>query len=368
MPLTLDEIRAAPKVLLHDHLDGGLRPGTIVDLARECGYGRLPSSDPDAVARWLCRGANRGHLKLYLDAFQHTVAVMQTPDALMRVAAECAEDLAADGVVYAEVRFAPELHVAAGLTPDEVVTAVLEGFRIGSRGRGITVYALLTAMRTAARSLEIAELAVRHRDAGVAGFGIAGAEAGSPPTRHLDAFQLARRENFHITIHAGESFGLPSIWEALQWCGAGRLGHGVRIADDIQISPEGTATLGRLASYVRDRRIALEMCPTSNIQTGAAASIEAHPIRLLRQLSFRVTVNTDNRLMSGVSLSSEFHRLAEAFGYGWRDLEWLTINAMKSAFAHFDERLRIIDTVIKPGFASVRAASDAVVRMPGPVR
>jgi adenosine deaminase len=290
---------------------------------------------------------------------------MQTREALTRIAAECAEDLAADGVVYAEVRFAPELHVARGLTLDEVVDAVLAGFRHGSAGRGITVYALLTAMRTAARSLEIAELAVRWRDAGVVGFDIAGAEAGWPPSRHLDAFQYVARENFHITIHAGEGFGLPSIWEALQWCGAERLGHGVRIVDDIKITPEGTAELGRLAAYVRDRRIPLEMCPTSNVQTGAATSIEQHPLRLLRQMSFRVTVNTDNRLMSGVTLSSEFHRVAEVFGYGWGDIEWLTINAMKSAFAHFDERLRIINTVIKPGFASARAASDSVVRMPG---
>ena len=363
--LSIEEIRAAPKVLLHDHLDGGLRPATVVELAGEIGYDKLPSRDVDEVERWLRRGAHRGHLNLYLDAFQHTVAVMQTREALTRVAAECAEDLAADGIVYAEVRFAPELHVAGGLSLDEVVRAVLEGFRIGSAGRGITVYALLTAMRTAARSLEIAELAVHYRDQGVVGFDIAGAEAGSPPTRHLDAFQYAARENFHITIHAGEGFGLPSIWEALQWCGAERLGHGVRIVDDIQISPDGTASLGRLASYVRDRRTPLEMCPSSNVQTGAAPSIEEHPIRLLRQLSFRVTVNTDNRLMSGVTLSSEFATLAEAFGYGWRDFEWLTINAMKSAFAHFDERLRIIDTVIKPGFATARAASDAVVRVPG---
>ena len=268
---SLEEIRAAPKVLLHDHLDGGLRAATVVDLARNIGYDRLPSHDVDEVAVWLQRGASRGHLNLYLDAFQHTLAVMQTREALIRVAAECAEDLAADGVVYAEVRFAPELHVAGGLSLNEVVEAVLEGFRIGSEGRGITMYALLTAMRTAARSLEIAELAVRYRDRGVAGFDIAGAEAGWPPSRHLDAFQYVARENFHITIHAGEGFGLPSIWEALQWCGAERLGHGVRIVDDIRVTPEGTVELGRLASYVRDRRIPLEMCPTSNVQTGAAA-------------------------------------------------------------------------------------------------
>jgi len=374
--LTLDQIRAVPKVLLHDHLDGGLRPQTVLELARETGYRDLPGDNVEELTKRLTEGAHRGHLEIYLDAFRHTVAVMQTPEALRRVAAECAEDLAADGVVYAEVRFAPELHTERGLSLDEVVQAVLEGFRQGSAnqgsanqgsasqgsaGRGIRVYALLTAMRTAARSLEIAELAVRHRDQGVVGFDIAGAEAGWPPSRHLDAFQYIKRENFHITIHAGEAFGLPSIWEAVQWCGTERLGHGVRIADDIQISAQGNVRLGRLAAYIRDRRIALEMCPTSNVQTGAAPSIARHPLRVLRQLSFRVTVNTDNRLMSQVTLSSEFHRLAAEFGYGWSDVEWLTINAMKSAFAGFDERLHLIDTVIKPGFATARAMSDAVI-------
>src|SRR5580698_1385027 len=330
--LTLEDIRAVPKVLLHDHRDGGLRPQTVLELARETGYADLPADNAADLAKRLTEGASRGHLEIYLDAFRHTV-----------------------GVVYAEVRFAPELHTAGGLTLDEVVHAVTDGFREGSRGRGITVYALLTAMRTAARSLEIAELAVRHRDEGVVGFDIAGAEAGSPPSRHLDAFQFVARENFHNTIHAGEGFGLPSIWEALQWCGAERLGHGVRIIDDIRVaSGGGHASLGRLASYVRDRRIPLEMCPTSNVQTGAAKSIKDHPIGLLRELLFRVTVNTDNRLMSGITLSSEFHALTEAFGYGWGDIEWLTTNAMKSAFAPFDERLKIINLKIKPGFAAVR--------------
>jgi adenosine deaminase len=359
--LTLAEIRAVPKVLLHDHLDGGLRPQTVLELARETGYQDLPGDNAEDLTRRLTEGAHRGHLEVYLDAFRHTVGVMQTPEALTRVARECAEDLAADGVVYAEVRFAPELHTERGLSLDEVVQAVLEGFAQGSEGRGITVYALLTAMRTAARSLEIAELAVRYRDKGVVGFDIAGAEAGWPPSRHLDAFQYIKRENFHITIHAGEAFGLPSIWEAVQWCGTERLGHGVRIVDDIQISQEGAVRLGRLAAYIRDRRIPLEMCPTSNVQTGAAPSIALHPIRLLRQLSLRVTVNTDNRLMSQVTLSSEFHRLVTEFGYGWSDVEWLTTNAMKSAFAGFDERIRIINTVIKPGFATARAMSDSMV-------
>jgi len=355
MPLNAAEIRRAPKVLLHDHLDGGLRPLTVVELADQQGYRELPTADPAALAAWMTTTAHRGHLELYLDAFRHTVAVMQSEDALIRVARECAEDLADDGVVYAEVRFAPELHTEGGLSLDQAVKAVLEGFRRGSSGRAIRIYALLTAMRTAARSLEIAELAVRYRDQGVVGFDIAGAEAGNRPSRHLDAFQYVARENFHFTIHAGEGFGLPSIWEAVQWCGAERLGHGVRIIDDIRIpSDGGPPPLGRLAAYVRDRRIPLEMCPTSNVQTGAATSIAEHPIGLLAALRFRVTVNTDNRLMSGVTLSGELAALAEAFGYGWRDLEWLTLNAMKSAFAPFDERLAIINHVIKPGYADLR--------------
>ncbi len=358
---SLDALRRAPKVLLHDHLDGGLRPGTVVELAREYGYDRLPTTDVDALARWFVTGAARRDLVLYLEAFEHTVGVLQHRDALIRAAAECVEDLAADGVVYAEVRFAPEQHLQAGLTLDEVVAAVLEGFRLGSLGRFITVYALLSAMRTAARSMEIAELAVRWRDAGVVGFDIAGAEAGYPPTRHLDAFQYVARENFHTTIHAGEAFGLPSIWEALQWCGAERLGHGVRVIDDISRSPDGHYRLGRLAAYVRDRRVPLEMCPTSNVNTGAAPSIAEHPIGVLRRLRFRVTVNTDNRLMSATSMTQELDQLADAFGYGWDDFEWLTVNAMKSAFAHFDQRLLIINERIKPAYALLRAADTVTV-------
>ncbi len=349
-PPSLDAIRRAPKVLLHDHLDGGLRPATIVELADAAGYGALPTLAVDKLATWFRGGAHSGSLVRYLETFSHTVGVMQTADALARVARECAEDLAADGVVYAEIRFAPELHVERGLALDAVIEAVLDGLRAGSEGTGLTIRALVTAMRHAARSLEIAEAAVRWRDRGVVGFDIAGAEAGFPPTRHLDAFQYMQRANGHYTIHAGEAFGLPSIWEALQWCNADRLGHGVRIMDDITVKPDGDITLGRLANYVRDVRVPLEMCPTSNVDTGACASIAEHPIGLLRRLHFRVTVNTDNRLMSGVTLSSEFARLVDTFGYGWPDLSWLTVNAMKSAFIPFDQRLAIINNVIKPGF------------------
>ncbi|SCL36235.1 adenosine deaminase [Micromonospora pallida] len=351
-----EEIVQAPKALLHDHLDGGLRPSTIIELAAQVGH-ELPSTDPDGLGRWFVEAANSGSLERYLETFAHTVAVMQTADALRRVAAECALDLAADGVVYAEVRFAPEQHLEQNLTLDEVVEAVLAGFAEGSAlaaqaGTPIRVGTLLTAMRHAARSQEIAELAVRHRDTGVVGFDIAGAEAGFPPTRHLDAFEYLQRENFHFTIHAGEAFGLPSIWQAIQWCGADRLGHGVRIVDDITVGDD-RPVLGRLAAYVRDKRIPLELCPSSNVQTGAAPSIAEHPIGLLRELRFRVTVNTDNRLMSGTSMSREMALLVDAFGYGWKELQWFTINAMKSAFIPFDERLRIIDEVIKPAYAKL---------------
>ena len=352
---TVDRIRTAPKVLLHDHLDGGLRTSTIVELAEEIGYQALPATDPAELQAWMTRGASRKDLVLYLETFAHTVGVMQTQEALVRVARECAEDLADDGVVYAEVRFAPELHLERGLSLDQVVEAVQEGFRQGSDDRPITVRTLLTAMRTAARSLDIAELAVRWRNRGVCGFDIAGAEAGYPPTRHLDAFEHVRRENFHLTIHAGEAFGLPSIWEALQLCGAERLGHGVRIVDDIEVGPDGAAALGRLAALVRDRRVPLELCPTSNVHSGAAPSLEEHPIGLLARLRFRVTVNTDNRLMSGITLSHELANLVEAFSWGWEDLRWVTVNAMKSAFLPFDQRLELIERVIRPAYAELSA-------------
>ncbi len=350
---TTEEVRAAPKVLLHDHLDGGLRPRTVVELAAETGYDNLPTTDADELARWMVRGASRLDLTLYLETFAHTVGVMQTRDALERVAAECAEDLDDDGVVYAEVRFAPELHTEEGLRLDEVVEAVVAGFEAGSANRNIRIGTLLTAMRTAARSLEIAQLAIRHRDRGVVGFDIAGAEAGNPPTRHLDAFHLIQRENFHFTIHAGEAYGPPSIWEAVQYCGTERLGHGVRIVDDIEFDPDGTPRLGRLAAFVRDRRIPLELCPTSNVHTGAAPSIAAHPIKVLSDLRFRVTVNTDNRLMSATSMTREVMQLVDEFGFGWADIQWLTINAMKSAFIPFDERLEIINKVVKPAYGSL---------------
>jgi adenosine deaminase len=355
-----DEILRAPKVLLHDHLDGGLRPQTVLELAELAGH-RLPADDAESLGRWFAESADSGSLVRYLETFDHTVAVMQTEEAIERIARECVADLAADGVVYAEIRYAPEQHVSTGLTLDQVVGAVRSGFEAGmvDAGGRIVVRQLLTAMRHQARSREIAELSVAWRDAGVVGFDIAGAEAGFPPTRHLDAFEYLQRQNFHFTIHAGEAFGLPSIWEAIQWCGADRLGHGVRIVDDIKVDDDGRAHLGRLAAYVRDKRIPLELAPASNIQTGAAPSIAEHPIGLLTDLRFRVTVNTDNRLMSQTSMTSEMAALVDAFGYDLARLRWFTINAMKSAFLPFDERLAIIEDVVKPGYAALGAGDGA---------
>lgn len=358
MELTRELVARAPKVLLHDHLDGGLRPATVLELAAKTGHA-LPAGTEDELAAWFAESADSGSLERYLETFQHTVGVMQSVEAITRVARECVEDLAADGVVYAEVRYAPEQHVEQGLSLDEVIEAVAQGFAEGMdaartpSGERIVVRQLLTAMRHQARSREIAERAVAWRDRGVAGFDIAGAEAGYPPTRHLDAFEYLQRENAHFTIHAGEAFGLPSIWQALQWCGADRLGHGVRIVDDIEVADDGSVTLGRLAAYVRDKRIPLELCPASNVQTGAAASIAEHPIGLLTRLRFRVTVNTDNRLMSNTSMTEEMWALVQAFGLDLDHLRWFTVNAMKSAFVPFDERLDLIERVIKPGYAGL---------------
>ena len=348
-----DLVAKGPKVLLHDHLDGGLRPSTVIDLADISGYEELPSDNVEKLSEWFHEGANRRDLNLYLETFAHTVGVMQDEYSCHRVAKECAEDLAKDGCVYAEIRFAPSLFTMQKLSVHEVIEAVLSGFSEGSSGTNLTLRTIITAMRTSNDSKTIAEAAVDFRDKGVVGFDIAGREVGFPPTDHLEAFQLLQRENFHFTIHAGEAFGLPSIWEAVQYCGAERLGHGVRIIDDIELDASGNYILGSLASFIRDRRIPLELCPTSNIHTGAVQSLEEHPIGVLKDLGFRVTVNTDNRLMSNVSMTSELLSLNKTFGWNLDDFSWLTVNAMKSAFIPFDERIHLIEKVIKPGWKNL---------------
>lgn len=357
-PPTLERIRTAPKVVLHDHLDGGLRAETIIELAGEIGYTDLPADDPDELTSWMQRGANRKDLTLYLETFAHTVAVMQTKAGIERVAHECAEDLAADGVVYAEIRFAPELHTEQGLSLDDAIEAVLAGFATGTAGSELTIRAICSAMRHQNNSLEVAQAAVRWRDQGVVAFDIAGPEDGFPPDDHLLAFQYCHRENFHITIHAGEAYGPRSIWKALSYCGAERLGHGIRIIEDMTRTEDGERQLGRLAHYVRDRRIPLEICPTSNVNTGVVDTIADHPIDELIDLRFRVTLNTDNRLMSGVTMSSEMMALVDAFGYDWDRLRWLTVNGMKSSFLPFRERLQIIEHIIKPRYAPLEAWSN----------
>lgn len=364
---TFERIKQAPKVLLHDHLDGGLRPQTIIELADELGYTDLPATEPEPLTEWMMQGANRKDLRLYLETFAHTVAVMQTSQSIERVARECAEDLAADGVVYAEVRFAPELHNQRGMSLDDAIEAVLAGFKAGAAGTELTIRAICSAMRDANNSLAVAEAAVRWRDQGVVAFDIAGAEDGYPPDDHIRAFQYCQRENFHITVHAGEAYGPRSIWKAVQYCGSERLGHGIRIVEDISLVKRSEAgersaagatsepELSRLAHFLRDRRIPLEICPTSNVNTGVFNSIAEHPIDQLIDLGFRLTVNTDNRLMSGVSMSSELAALVDAFGYDWSRLRWLTVNGMKSSFLPFRERLKIIEQVIKPGYAQLEA-------------
>ena len=352
-----DQIKRVPKVLLHDHLDGGLRPQTIIDIANEIGYRALPTQDAGELATWFRESCDSGSLVRYLETFTHTIAVMQRREDIIRVARECALDLARDGVVYAEVRGAPELFTEKSLTMSDVVEATLEGYRQGiadaaAQGLTIAVYAILCGMRQNSRSQEVAELVVKYRDKGVVGFDIAGPEDGFPPSDQKESFDYLRKENAHFTIHAGEAYGLPSIWEAIQICGAERLGHGVRIIDDIDFSgPE--PKLGLLASYVRDRRIPLELCPTSNLQTGVAKTYAEHPIGALTKLRFRVTLNTDNRLMSQTSLSFEMAESVKAFGWDLAELQRVTINAMKSAFITYPERLKIIEGVIKPGYQKI---------------
>ncbi|MFZ4175874.1 adenosine deaminase [Streptomyces griseoincarnatus] len=354
-----DTIRRLPKAVLHDHLDGGLRPATVVELAEAVGH-TLPTTDPDELAAWYVEAADSGDLVRYIATFEHTLAVMQTREGLLRTAEEYVLDLAADGVVYGEVRYAPELNTRGGLSMAEVVETVQEGLAAGmakaaAAGTPVRVGTLLCGMRMFDRVREAADLAVAFRDAGVVGFDIAGAEDGFPAADHLAAFEHLRRENVPFTIHAGEAHGLPSIHQAVQVCGAQRIGHGVRLTEDIPDLTDGK--LGRLASWVRDRRVALEMCPTSNLQTGAATSIAEHPITPLKDLGFRVTVNTDNRLVSGTTMTREMTLLVEQAGWSAEDLRTVTLNAVKSAFLPYDERVALIRDVVLPGYDAALGSS-----------
>ena len=351
MPL---DLRTLPKVLLHEHLDGGLRPATVIDLALDIGYADLPTHDPEELGAWFHSGANRGSLPLYLEGFKHTSAVMQTRPALDRVAFEFIEDMYRDGVVYAEARFAPCFHRERGLTDEAIVGAVLDGLRRGEEKYGVKWGLIICAMRDRTDSLEAAELAVNFRHHGVVGFDLAGEEAGHPPKKHVEAFHAIQEANFYSTLHAGEAFGVASIWQALQICGAHRLGHATRLADDMTIVDGKIVKLGTLAQYVLDRRIPLEMCLSSNLHTGSVKSLAEHPFKMYFERGFRVTLNTDDRLMSDTSMTKEFQVAADCFGLGLADFEKITLNAIKSAFISFDDRIRLIYDVIKPGFAKAR--------------
>lgn len=354
MKLDQGLLKSLPKVLLHEHLDGVLRPQTVIELARHAHYTDLPTDSPQALSEWFFRGANQGSLAKYLEGFAHTIAVMQTEEALQRVAYEQAEDLSRDGIVYFETRFAPVFHMQKGLTHQQIVSAVLKGLERGRKDFGISSGLIICAMRNMNTSLEMAELAVDFRARGVVGFDLAGEEGGYPPKKHVDAFHYIQRENFNITIHAGEGYGKESIWQAIQYCGAHRIGHGTRLIDDIAVVDGKAVKLGDLAQYVLDKRIPLEICLLSNVHTGATPSLAEHPFKILYQEKFRVTLNTDNRLMSRTSMTQEFEAAAGAFGLSLADFEKVTINAMKSSFLPYAQRCDLIYSVIKPGYARVR--------------
>ena len=348
-------IREVPKVLLHDHLDGGLRPETIIDLAIKQNYKKLPTNNPAELADWFHRGANKGNLVEYLQGFEHTCALMQTKESLERVAYEMMEDMHNDGICYVETRFAPILHLEKGLHYDDVVSAVLEGLEKGKKDFGVGYGLILCGMRNMKKSLEIAELAVNYRNKGVVGFDLAGEEGGYPPKDHLDAFQFIQRENFNITIHAGEAFGKESIWQAIQFCGAHRIGHATRLLEDVIIDKNGeVVALGELAQYVLDKRLPLEICLLSNVHTGAVDVLENHPFSIFYKKKFRVFLNTDDRLMSDTTLTKEYLIATQLFGISLDDIEKLNINAMKSSFLTYEERLKYIYNIIKPGYQKVR--------------
>ena len=358
---TLDReiIREMPKVQLHEHLDGSMRPETVLALAARSGY-ELPASEPDQLARFVHAGASRGSLPEYLEGFRHTIAVTQNPEALEQVAYEFMEDQAADNVVYVEARFAPHFHTTEGLGLDGVMTAVLRGLQRGSREFDVGFGLIVCAMRNEDTNLSerLAELAVSYRQQGCVGFDLAGEEAGHPANHHLAAFQLAKRMDFNITIHAGESFGPESIWQALQYCGAHRIGHGVRLVEDITIYERKVIRVGTLAQYVLDHRVPLEFCISSNVHTGAVRSLADHPFPYFWDKDYRVTLNTDNRLMSNTTMTDEYLIAVEHFDLDFDDLEKLSINTMKSSFAPYEDRVKTIFGRIKPRFAQLRQEHD----------
>lgn len=369
-------IEQLPKVSLHDHLDGGVHPQTILDIAAEVGH-QLPADNAKDLKAWFEQAADSRALSTYLETFEHTLAIMQRREDLVRVAGEHALELAFDGVIYGEVRWAPELHTRGGLSMQEAVEAVAEGFAQGAAvarerlGKPVMVRQIICAMRQNNNSLEVAKLAVANRDIGVVGFDMAGPEKEFSLQQHQEALDYVAQNFLPITLHAGEAASLESIQDALIKGRALRLGHGVRITDDISITTLGEAgpdavtqgvdanqevmKLGHLAAWVKDRQITLETCPCSNLQTDAAAALESigraapadqlcareygqHPVALLFRSGFAVTVNPDNRLMSNTSVTKEFIKLHETFGFDWPDFFQLTLNAVDGAFMPIEQK------------------------------
>jgi adenosine deaminase len=326
--LTFEAIQRLPKTDLHVHLDGSLRISTILDIAHKNNV-KLPADDPEGLARAMHCGENTGSLVKYLEAFDVTLTVLQTQDALFRVAYELAQDAANENVRYMEVRYAPLLHTRKGLSHTRVVEAVLDGLRAAQIDHGITSNVIICGIRNISpeSSLEMAELAVAYKGRGVTGFDLAGAEYDHPAKKHREAFALIRKNNINITIHAGEAYGPESIEQAIHVCGAHRIGHGVRLRED-----------GDLLHYVNDHRIALECCPSSNVQTGAVKDLATHPLKLYHDLGLRVTVNTDNRLITDTTVSKELWLAHTKMGLSLQDLKQIVLNGFKAAFLPYHER------------------------------
>ena len=348
-------INALPKAVLHDHLDGGIRVATILELAEEHGYSALPAHDVDGLKAWFHQGRS-GSLERYLQAFVHTVGVLQTSEALERVAGEFVADLATDGVVYAEIRFGPSLHLRNGLRREDAIEAVLSGATKAGSEHGVMVGVITSALRQDHDSEDVARAAAHFAGEGVVGFDLAGPEAGYPADDHIPAFTIARHAGLGVTVHAGESDGPHSIWRAIARAGARRIGHGVRIVEDTVMRDGEIVELGRLARMVRDLRVPLETCIVSNLHTGIADSPDSHPFGALYRAGFRVTLNTDNRLMSDTSLTNEFGLAIEHHGFTVADLGELTVAALESGFGDWPERRRLINEVVRPAYTAAAGA------------
>ena len=352
------DYRAIPKALLHDHLDGGLRVATVIELADEAGYTDLPSTDEGELTRWFHQDQS-GSLEQYLESFRHTFGVMQTQEAIRRVAYEAGVDLADDGVVYAEIRFGPSLHTSNGLRREDAIEAVLDGLDAASKETGIVLYGIASALRQDTDSEKVAEAAVKFTGEGLVAFDLAGPEAGYPADDHEPACRLASEHGLGLTIHAGEGDGLNSIWRALAHCGAQRLGHGARIIDDTEIIDGELTRLGPLATRVRDHRIPLENSITSNVDCAVFELGFQHPFGALYRAGFNVSINTDNRLMSTTTMSAEYRIATESYGLEPADLAQITVDALEAGFGDYPTRRRLIDEVVKPGYESAASSQSA---------